>query len=90
MVISGMDHPSMPRRVPVPPMDVGRSGVGERLERHLALIGLATTQETANSLESAAIIQSLAPRNDQRGTHRLARVTLMAPLRAKRRRQIAL
>ncbi|MEU0933450.1 MULTISPECIES: hypothetical protein [unclassified Embleya] len=89
MVISGMDHPSMPRRVPVPPMDVGRSGVGERLERHLALIGRASTQETASSLESAAIIQSLAPRNESRG-HRLARVTLMAPLRAKRRRQIAL
>jgi hypothetical protein len=79
----------MPRRVPVPPMDAGRSGVGERLDRHLALIGLASTQETADSLESAAIIKSLVGRTEH-GTHRLSRVTLMAPLRAKRRRQIAL
>ncbi|MFI1578465.1 hypothetical protein [Embleya sp. NPDC020630] len=71
-------------------MDAGRTGMGERLDRHLALIGRASVQETANSAESAAIIQSLVPRAEQRGTHRLARVTLMAPLRAKRRRQIAL
>jgi len=70
-------------------MDAGPSSVGERLERHLALIGHAPAPESVDTLESVAIIQSLVTR-PERGTHRLSRATLLAPLRGKRRRQIVL
>lgn len=77
----------MPRRVPIPPVDAGRIGLGERLERHLSLLSRPHGPEVAVSVESATMIQDLLPR--ERAAHRLSRVTLMAPLR-NRRRKIAL
>ncbi|UGQ14374.1 hypothetical protein LO772_12755 [Yinghuangia sp. ASG 101] len=91
MVISGMDHSSRPRRVPIPAVDAMRGGTGERLERHVALLGHVQASASAPEAsgvaarESASIIQELAPRT-ARPNHRLARAVLTAPLRGLRRR----
>lgn len=96
VVISGMDHSSRPRRVPIPAVDTLRGGSGDRLERHLALFGHApapaaaaepatVAATTAAARESALLIQELAPRPTRAG-HRLARAVLTAPLRGLRRR----
>lgn len=93
VVISGMDHSSRPRRVAIPAVDAMRGGTGDRLERHLALLGHAptpsptagdTTARTAR--ESATLIQDLTPPRANRTGHRLARAVLTAPLRGLRRR----
>ncbi|MDI2128037.1 hypothetical protein [Yinghuangia seranimata] len=92
MVISGMDHSSRPRRVPIPAVDALRGGSGDRLERHLALFGHAPAPAkapeaaTANARESAMLIQEVAPRPSRAAGHRLARAVLTAPLRGLRRR----
>ncbi len=91
VVISGMDHSSRPRRVPIPAVDAMRGGSGDRLERHLALFGHAPAPAKAPEAsahaarESASLIQDLAPRPSRAG-HRLARAVLTAPLRGLRRR----
>ncbi|MCF2529903.1 hypothetical protein [Yinghuangia soli] len=91
MVISGMDHSSRPRRVPIPAVDALRGGTGERLERHLALFGHAPAPaavpeaSAVAARESAMLIQDLTPRPSRAG-HRLARAVLTAPLRGLRRR----
>lgn len=91
VVISGMDHPSLPRRVPVPSVDAVRGNTGEHLERHLALLGRAPAEASAGGHEATALIQQLVPRAErgERAPHRLARVSLLAPL-SRRRRHIAL
>ncbi|NUU25634.1 MAG: hypothetical protein HOV68_29640 [Streptomycetaceae bacterium] len=92
MVISGMDHSSRPRRVPIPAVDALRGGNGDRLERHIALIGHAPAPPVAPepsaiaARESATLIQDLAPRPKRGAGHRLARAVLTAPLRGLRRR----
>ncbi|HSA48666.1 MAG TPA: hypothetical protein VLH10_00960 [Yinghuangia sp.] len=92
MVIPGMDHSSRPRRVPIPAVDAMRGGTGERLERHVALLGHdqapASVPEASAvaARESASIIQELTPPRPARPNHRLARAVLTAPLRGLRRR----
>jgi hypothetical protein len=84
-----MDHPSLPRRVPVPSLDAVRGNTGERLERHLALLGRAPGDvSAAGDHEATALIQQLVPRAErgERAPHRLARVSLLAPLRGRHRR----
>ncbi|MGA4543242.1 MAG: hypothetical protein HOV66_03960 [Streptomycetaceae bacterium] len=94
MVISGMDHSSRPRRVPIPAVDTLRGGSGDRLERHLALFGHAPAPAAAPdpgtvaavaARESATLIQDITPRPSRAG-HRLSRAVLTAPLRGLRRR----
>ncbi|MEV4560108.1 hypothetical protein AB0K51_24380 [Kitasatospora sp. NPDC049285] len=82
-----MDQMQVRTRARVPAIQCGVGATGRRIERHLAVLG-APALPAVETAEALGLIRELTPRGPGAPTatpRRMARVSLMAPLRRLKR-----